>query len=440
MVYNYNSKEPIKIKKEQMTERQQQLIFESDSFCILPWIHLHSFPTGEAYPCCMTEMKNTVGNTNKQSLTQIWNDAPMKDIRRSMLDNKKVEGCRRCYEQEQSGFFSMRLSSNKHFGHHIAEVDKTYSDGALPRLNLNYWDIRFSNLCNLRCRTCGPIFSSNWYDDQVKLVAAEGNDSEHWRKHNTRISFAGRSETDMWEQLKDQIDNLEQVYFAGGEPLIMEEHYKLLNELLKRGRTDVRLIYNTNFTELRYKKQNVLEIWKEFASVSIGASLDAMGTRAEYIRKNCEWDQIERNREAMLNICPKVDFYISPTVSILNAWHISDFHRDWVTKGFLKPQDLNVNILQDPEYYRIDVLSASYKEQVKHKWQEHLEWLRPLDNLTRATTGFESAIKFMMSDDKSHLQTKFWDRTNKLDKIRNENIVEYIPELQHEQALYSTMG
>jgi sulfatase maturation enzyme AslB (radical SAM superfamily) len=251
-----------------------------------------------------------------------------------------------------------------------------------------------------------------------------------WKTGNTRLNFAGRTEDDIWQQLQPQIDNLEQVYFAGGEPLIMEEHYRLLNELIKRGKTDVRLIYNTNFTELQYKKTNVLELWKEFKSVSIGASLDAMGSRAEYIRKNCSWDQIERNREQMLQICPQVDFYISPTLSIMNVLHLPDFHKAWVAKGFLKPQDLNINILQDPAHYRIDVLPFQYKEDVQELYLEHIEWLRPQDQLTRATVGFESAIKFMMSDDKTQLLDSFWDRTNKLDKIRNENILDAIPELK----------
>ena len=196
-------------------------------------------------------------------------------------------------------------------------------------------------------------------------------------------------------------------YFAGGEPLIMEEHYRLLKELIKRGRTEVRLIYNTNFTQINYKKSNVFEMWREFKSVSVGASLDAMGKHAEYIRKNTAWSDVERNREQMLQICPQVDFYISPTLSVMNALHLPDFHRDWVSKGFLKPQDLNVNILQDPEYFRIDILPFQYKVDIQEKYKEHLEWLKPQDYLNRASTGFESAINFMMTDDKTYLIEKF---------------------------------
>lgn len=325
----------------------------------------------------------------------------------------------------------MRLSSNKHFGHHMHLTDNTLEDGTLPDMKIKYWDIRFSNLCNLRCRSCGHIFSSNWYDDQAKLVDIEKEGrGTAWKKENKRIYFAGRSENDMWEQLEEQIDNLEQVYFAGGEPLIMEEHYRLLNELINRGKTNVRLIYNTNFSEMRYKKSNILDMWGKFESVSVGASLDGMGKHGEFIRKNTEWDQVERNREEMLKKCPKVDFYISPTLSIMNLWHIPDFHRDWVEKGFLKPQDLNINILQDPEFFRVDIAPQKYKEEVKAKYEEHIKWLEPMDHLTRATVGFKSAISFMMADDKTNLLPKFWDRTNKLNSIRNESILESIPELK----------
>lgn len=430
MAYDYNSKDPNKIKPSQMTDKQRALIYNSDTFCILPWIHLHSFPNGPAYPCCNTEMKDKIGNTNEQSLEEIWNDAPLRSVRRRMMNNEKVNGCKRCYEQEEAGFFSMRVSSNKHFGHHIALTDNTLEDGTLADMKIIYWDVRFSNLCNLRCRSCGHIFSSNWYDDQVKVIEAEHGRPNEWAKKNKRLHFTGRSEDDMWHQLEQQINHIEQVYFAGGEPLIMEEHYNLLNELIRCGKTDVRLIYNTNFTEMTYKKTNVLNMWKEFKSVSVGASLDGSGSHGEYIRKNCTWTAIERNREEMLKICPKVDFYISPTLSIMNAWHISDFHKDWVNKGFINPQDLNINILQEPEHYRIDIAPLAFKEQIKAKWEEHLDWLRPKDYLNRATTGFESAINLLMADDKTHLLPKFWQKTKLLDYIRNEDILTAIPEMK----------
>jgi organic radical activating enzyme len=233
----------------------------------------------------------------------------------------------------------------------------------------------------------------------------------------------------MWEQLIPHLDYVEQIYFAGGEPLMMDEHYNILDELERRGRFDVRLIYNTNFTHVKLKDRTVFDYWKRFKSVAVGASLDAMGPRAEYIRKGTVWDQVERNRAQMIAVCPNVDFYISPTLSIMNALHLPDFHCDWVDKAYIKPQDLNVNILQDPAYLRIDMATTDYKEKLVDKYQIHLEWLRPQDQLQRATVGFESAITFMNTTDNSHLIPKFWEKTNQLDAIRNESWYPVILEL-----------
>jgi hypothetical protein len=211
----------------------------------------------------------------------------------------------------------------------------------------------------------------------------------------------------------------------------MEEHYNILDELDRRGRYDVRLIYNTNFTETKLKDRTVFDYWKKFDSVAVGASLDAMGPRAEYIRKGTTWAQVEKNREQMLEICPEVDFYVSATLSIMNALHLPDFHKSWVDRGYIKPQDFNINILQDPAYYRLDILPDVYKQQIQSKYEEHLAWLAPQDRLGRATTGYESAITFM-NNPHSHslkLMAKFWHTTNELDTIRRENILEAIPEM-----------
>ena len=420
---SYNSKQPLKVSLDSLKSNEKFLLMESKTFCMYPWIHIHAYPTGATYPCCMSEMKYPIGNCRDHSLKQIWNDQPMRDIRLRMLNNEPVNACMRCYEQEDAGFLSGRQSANKHHGHHIGRINQTNNDGSYDKFELTYWDIRFSNLCNLSCRSCGHIFSSSWYQDQAKIAGPD------WAKQNQVLNIAGRNKEDMWAQLIPHLDYVEQIYFAGGEPLMMEEHYNILDELEKRGRFNVRLIYNTNFTQTRLKDREVFDYWRKFKSVSVGASLDAMGPRAEYIRKGTEWDRVERNRKIMQEVCPNVDFYISPTLSILNALHLPDFHRNWVEKGLITAQDLNVNILQDPNHLRIDIADLQYKEQIRKKYQEHLNWLRPQDHLNRATVGFESAINFMMSTDNTILLPKFWAKTQELDQIRNENVLTVIPEL-----------
>jgi radical SAM protein with 4Fe4S-binding SPASM domain len=420
--YKYNSADLVR--PVLLDPREEFLLKDSKTFCIYPWIHLHAYPTGEAYPCCHAEMGvGQVGNCRNNTLEEIWNSPEQRKLRTDMLSETANPACARCYEQEESGFFSGRRSANKHHGHNIGRVMMTEPDGRVNHFGMTYWDIRFSNLCNLSCRSCGHIFSSSWYQDQVALAGPD------WKAKNKPLNFAGRTEIDMWEQLLPHLDYVEQIYFAGGEPLMMDEHYRILEELERRQRFDVRLIYNTNFTHVKLKNRLVFDYWKKFKSVAVGASLDAMGARAEYIRKGTDWDTVVRNRAQMLEICPNVDFYISPTLSILNAWHLPDFHWDWVQRGFIRPQDLNVNILQDPSHYRIDIAPHSYKLDLKEKFENHLKWLREEDQLQRATVGFESAINFMMSTDNTALLPKFWEKTRQLDAIRNETVLDVLPEL-----------
>jgi radical SAM protein with 4Fe4S-binding SPASM domain len=421
VAYEYGAKEPEKLKIKDMTPKQKELLLDSNTFCMMPWLHLHAFPDGRAYPCCFGLDQYPVGDLNKSSMEEVFNGKDMKEMRLNMLSNKPSKQCGKCYDQEKSGFFSLRLSSNKHFGHNIGMIDNTRADGSADFV-IKYWDIRFSNLCNFACRSCGTWFSSNWYEDHKKLT---GKPPDH-----AKIMRVGRSADDIWQQMLTQFDHVEQIYFAGGEPLIMEEHYKILKELDRRHMYHVRLIYNTNFSKLTFKDMDVLELWNKFDSVSVGASLDAMGPRAEFMRKGTIWSDIETNRKRMQEICPHVDFYISATVGLINALHIPDFHRNWVDQGLLKPQDFNFNLLQFPYWQRIDLFPDYYKERVKEKYEKHLSWLRPQDKLTRATKGFESGIDYMMRRDNFKDIQQFKDGMKKIDDIRKENIIEIFPELK----------
>ena len=419
MAYEYGAKEPEKLKIKDMTPREKELLIESESFCMLPWMHLHAFPDGRAYPCCFAFDKLHVGNVNEQSMEEVFNGDKMKQMRLNMLANKKSRECVKCYDQEDSGFFSLRLSSNKHFGHNISMTENTKPDGTADFM-IKYWDIRFSNLCNMACRSCGTWFSSNWYEDHKKLTGAPPN--------HAKIMKAGRSSNDIWDQLLKQFDHVEQFYFAGGEPIIMEEHLRILKELDKRKMYHVRLIYNTNFSKSKFKGTDIFELWNKFDSVSIGASLDAEGPRAELMRKGTVWEETVANRKRMLEVCPQVDFYISATVSAYNAWHITDFHRSWVDKGYIKPADWYMNVLLNNERFRMSVLPQSLKAEIKAKWEKHLKWLEPQDNIGRATDGYKSSIQFL-DDDHTHLLDEFKAFNQEFDKLRDENFDDVYPEL-----------
>lgn len=418
--YNWNDRIPSYIKLEDLTEQQQYRLMESETFCMLPWIHLHAWPDGRAYPCCLGVAKHPVGNFKEKSMREIWNDEPMREMRRNMLADKPCKECGDCYEQEAAGFASMRNNSNKNFGQLIDRIDQTLPDGTLPSFELHYWDVRFSNVCQLKCRSCGSIFSSRWYDDDVKL----------WGKElRPRVQFAGRHEEDVWEQMQEHIPHLEQIYFAGGEPLIMEEHNRILKLLIEKGNTNVRLIYNTNLNDLNFKKESVLDLWKHFPNICVAASLDDMGERAEVIRSGTVWSKVEQNIRDLKRECPHIDFMISPTLSVMNIWNFTKFHRYMVESGFIEAKDFNLNILQGPDYYRIDILPPDIKEQFKKDFEDHIRWLEPIDTIQRAIGGFRGAIEFMMGTDNQHLLTKFWEQTADLDWVRKESLIKVVPEL-----------
>jgi len=416
--HHYHTRKPVYISEDDLRPDQFDRLTKSDVFCMIPWIHMHAFPDGRAYPCCLGDDRYSIGNFKKDTMEQVWNQDAYKNMRKNMLQEKPCKECSKCYEQERAGFVSMRNSTNKNFGQHIAIVDQTHNDGQFDDFKLRYYDIRFSNLCNFTCRTCGGWFSSSWYQEEVDLYG---------KRDYPQILFAGRHEEDMWEQMQEHIPYLEQIYFAGGEPLIMEEHYRILKELVKREMFNVKLIYNTNFSRLNLKDEDVLDYWKLFSNVSIGASLDAMGPRAEYIRKGTKWDQIERNRTRMIEKCPNTDFYVSSTVSLYNVHHITDFHRNWADRGLLKPQDWNINILQGPDRDRINVLPQEFKDQVQVKIEDHIRWLEPQDHLKRATSGYQGILNFMQ-EDQSALLGEFFRVNDRHDEYRKEQFETVFPE------------
>ena len=418
--HNHGSRMPVHISLHELTNNERSLLIDSDVFCILPWIHLHAFPNGDSFPCCMADSSLPVGSMRDNTMEEIFHNDEMQRIRRSMIIEKSCGECRKCYEQERNGFFSMRNSANQNFGHNIKNVTLN-DDGTTDDFKIRYYDIRFSNLCNLACRSCGDIFSSNWVKEKKQYG---------WLpKDHPNVSYAGKHKLDAWEQLLPHILYLEEIYFAGGEPLIMAEHYRLLKELIRQKRTDVRLIYNTNFSELMFKGENTLDLWNYFDKVSVGASLDASYSRGELMRYGTDWNKIVHNRIDMLVKSPQVDFYISSTLSVMNAIHLPTFHREWVELGLITPMDFNINILQGPEYYRIDILPDEIKADIRKKYEAHIEWLEPLDEYNRAVNGFKSALTFMDQQNNTHLIQDFLTNIDKLDRFRDERFFNVFPEL-----------
>lgn len=387
---------------------------------MMPWTHMHLWPAGTTYPCCMSDPEFPIGNTQKQSLQEIWNGKELRNIRMNMLQDKPSKECRRCYELEENGMSTLRTGSIGNYAHHWDKVEATSDDGSAGDVNMAYMDIRFSNLCNLKCRSCGPQFSSSWFEDH-KITHGDPGHPKILQVRDEMKSFM--------DELDPLLESVERVYWAGGEPLITKEHYNILDKWIAMGKRDVSMDYTTNFTQMYYKKKTAFDYWNKFENVRVAASLDANHARGEYLRKNMVWGEVVQNRRTMIEQCPHVYFELTPTVSVYNVLNLPDFHKEWIEEGLLEPSNIRINILLDPTYMRLSILPPWIKSKVAERYAEHIAYLKQFDNIAGVINDYESILNFMEKDRTDEIKM-FKFKTQRIDNLRQENLLDVFPELE----------
>lgn len=411
----------------------KELLEQSDVFCMAPWVHLHMAPQGQVFPCCISAhyLQESPGHLRENTLEEIWNSGKMKEIRRNMLAGKKSKLCELCYQYQEIGKKSPRHDFNEEFGKHFSLVRKhTRPDGHLDKYELKYIDFRFSNLCNFKCRICSHHFSTSWWQD--------AKDMGMYLPESGRLIVPVDSPEDLWKQITPILPHLEKIHFAGGEPLIMEEHYRILKYFAEHNMFHVKLSYNTNFSETRYKDSDAITMWKQFRQVLVAASLDGMGARGEYMRKGQKWDQVLKNRRRMLAECPHVRFQLTPAVGVLNVLHMPDFFREWVDEGLMQPEDLNLYMVFEPDFYNIQRLPDDFKRKVEQKYQQFYEDYvsRFLPKTREYVLGqFNQVLSHMnkpsqfLPDKATYHNHTFRSYNLTLDELRRESFTETFPEL-----------
>ena len=392
----------------------------SKHFCMMPWTHMHLWPAGTTYPCCMSDPEFPIGNTQKQSLQEIWNGKELRNIRMNMLQDKPSKECRRCYELEENGMSTLRTGSIGNYAHHWDKVEATSDDGSAGDVNMAYMDIRFSNLCNLKCRSCGPQFSSSWFEDH-KITHGDPGHPKILQVRDEMKSFM--------DELDPLLESVERVYWAGGEPLITKEHYNILDKWIAMDKRDVSMDYTTNFTQMYYKKKTAFDYWNKFENVRVAASLDANHARGEYLRKNMVWSEVVQNRRTMIEQCPHVYFELTPTVSVYNVLNLPDFHKEWIEEGLLEPSNIRINILLDPTYMRLSILPPWIKSKVAERYHEHIAYLKQFEDIAGVINDYESILNFMEKERTDEIKM-FKFKTQRIDTLRQENLLDVFPELE----------
>lgn len=408
---------------------KEYLINKSKSFCMLPWVHVYTTPSGEAGPCCIAKNPRDkfgrhipIANSTKDNMMEIVNSDGMKKLRVDMLSDVKNPICETCHAQEDLNIVSSRISYNHQFVKYFDEsMSATTEDGSLSEFKMRYFDIRFSNICNFKCRTCGPAFSSQWEQENIR-----NGIYQHPIVKNDRKEFL--------QETLDQIPNLEKAYFAGGEPLITEEHYIMLEEMIRQGRTDITLMYNTNLSNLKFKDKDLMSLWKHFTNnIMIYASVDHYGERAEYIRSGTNWTTVEENF-LLVKKSSNINLQMNTVLSLYNYKTFLEFYEYLYDKNLYTKDDYTYSVynMNSPEHLSSNILPQHHKEEGKLKILKLLEIIKEKQPNFQKIKTVKSIIDWTMAPSRhgwDNYKNLFRGVTTQRDNMRGESFVKTFPEL-----------
>lgn len=429
----------------------------SPTFCILPWIHSATKVNGQIRLCCFdyadSESSNEASSKRRDkvgdsSLSENWNSELLRAVRKKMLAGEKPSSCTLCFREEASEMVSKRIWETNHWSNQldIAEiVARTGEDGSLP-INIKYLDLRFGNACNLRCTMCSPIESSAWKKDWLKIH--ESSTSNFLQERVGVLRYMDESATSdgwfkeekFWNSLIDQIPNLKQLYFAGGEPTLHKSHYQLLEECIQRGHaSNISLRYNSNGT---YLPASLLETWKHFKFVKYGLSIDSIEEMNSYIRYPSKWENILKTLDDIENSSENVVAILSTTVQAMNVYYLPELIKWKIRQNYKKVSVLpyssglvNMHLLHQPSHLSIKIFPAPIKDAIRDKLEKLISWLenefRDNEEFQKSTIGIRKLrgiIDFMYSENCSHHFPTYIEYIDRIDAVRGLSYANNFPE------------
>ena len=284
-----------------MTSR---LNINGSGFCTAPWTHTYVSPQGERRLCCASREEakfqkqyldsgTKKGKFEPETLEEHWNSDYMKDIRKRMLAGEKLKECEVCNDQVLNLHTYRKYFTETLFPHKVEDIiANTAMDGTYSDLPVSY-DYRISNLCNFKCRMCGEQLSSSWEAEKKKHNLIDVK-QDPWMEPTNRKKITNFQEEVLEVELQRAVDNktIEEIYWVGGEPLMWERHWTIMQQLVDNGHSkNVTIRYNTNLSRVKYKDYNLWDMLPHFKNVNICASIDGAYDVGEYIRTGLKWDE-----------------------------------------------------------------------------------------------------------------------------------------------------
>lgn len=387
----------------------------------------------------------------------------MKSVRLSMLANEWHPACSRCQIESDAGHWSRNQAETDLWSSEFTKDDAiaaTALDGTidLAKVPSLYYDIRFGNKCNIKCRSCNPTESNFWYEDYVALWGWKNYResfgkvtlvrNEQGKLEPTPNQYEWYESANFWNYVNANSDSISRVHMVGGEPTLIEEQYSFLRKCIDKGISkNITIEYNTNLVKLPPK---VWDLWKEFKQVCIGASIDGVGPVNDYIRHPSKWKMIADNL-SRIDSHPDINFniWIAHTVMSYNIWYLPDTLEYILRQKYNRISWLDDNNplmtahpLYRPVYFSIQALPPAAKRVISNHLDKRKAELLVLadqiytdDHIKRnfVKVGINKHLTnwrdFMNKKDIPDQMDMFWQVTNRLDQIRNESMEGSLPEL-----------
>jgi MoaA/NifB/PqqE/SkfB family radical SAM enzyme len=426
-----------------------------DKFCPLPWIHLATRPNGDVRVCCTANASGAgevdlkevglimqdgnIMNLRDHSIEEVWNSSQMKTTRLQMLNGQIPASCNKCFEEESKGIVSKRQWETVVWKERLdidSIVATTEEDGSLP-VSIPYFDLRLGNLCQLKCIMCSPHDSSAWIKDwkiqYPKYKTFELKQDQHWDDRNRDYTWYQKGS--FLDDMRDQANYIKELYFAGGEPLLIPEHYKILEFMVETGAAkNCVLRYNSNGLELPEK---LFELWNHFKQVKFNFSIDAVGDKNYYIRYPSEWNTVVENLRRLDNTPDHIIVNIACAVQLLNVLYLPDLLEWKQQQNFKKisKEDgagmIGLHLVYLPSYLNVRVLPAHLKELVTEKLTLFINNITDERFLTdpMGKQRWEGLIKYLNQEDWSSKLPALREYIEVCDRTRGLNFKETFPEL-----------
>ena len=372
--------------------------------CQKLWNHLYVGPDNNINPCCLADHRfplATLDEINSESHLQ-----KQEQIRSWMKQGFRTIACASCYIKEDINIPSPRSQCDPHT--QVVNVDRL--------------DIRVNNICNFKCRMCSEYFSSSILQETIKLY---GKDAQLGFEKNSIQQLTKKDRNKSFDKIFPYLTtDLRKIYFAGGEPLLMDEHYQILDRLIEIGNTQLEISYNTNLSKLTYKNLNVADYWRKFDNVTIGASIDASDQVAEYVRHGTIWSEVVDNIYYIKNNLPSVNLSVTSTVSFLTIENLINLQSKWLAENLFELKDLRIGVLTDPKYLSPAMLPLAHKQRLSSLISKHIDTI----GKSALADQWNHLLKFMITNDYLYTLNDFRHRTQVLDQSRSESFEKIFPE------------